>query len=82
MANSKHRSPGRVEGVTKSGGGPSMKGGTSIYGMGKNSGAKMMGCGKSGSSGINLGKSDGQSEIFNRKGDVKGAAAFKNGGRA
>jgi hypothetical protein len=73
----------RSKGVQMSGGGPAMKGGTSIYGMGKSTGSvNGIGCGKSGKAATNLSRGDGMTEANSRKGDSKGAPAFKPGGRA
>lgn len=73
----------RSKGVQMSGGGPAMKGGTSIYGMGKSTGSvNGIGCGKSGKAATNLSRGDGMTEANSRKGDPKGAPANKSGGRA
>jgi hypothetical protein len=73
----------RSKGVQMSGGGPAMKGGTSIFGMGKQTGSvNGIGCGKSGKAATSLGRGTGMTEANSRKGDPKGAPAFKPGGRA
>ena len=73
----------RSKGVANSGGGVALKGGNKIYGMGKSTGSVYgIGCGKSGKASVDLGRGDGLKEANSRKGDPKGAPAFKNGGRA